>query len=165
MLARLGFTTIQKGLVLLWAIWHTLVTATNLFDALKQLGILPDGWTLASYNFELVHQTVAPHGVPVAVSAILFAGVIVWELLASALLWRAYAAMLRGEPGTGPEVTQAFCVGLALWGAMLIATEVTVNYLTAPTHKGTLGLMILSLLVVRSGAGAAVEAPAARPGA
>ncbi len=150
MLARLRFSSIQSGLVLFWAIWLSAVTATNAFDALKHLGALPTGFTLVSYNFELIAKTVGVHGVPSSVAALLFGGAIAWELLASALLWRAWLAMRRGAPGTAPAVTQAFGVGLALWAAFLIATELTVNYATAGTHKLTLIAQLVSLTVVRA---------------
>lgn len=152
MLAKLRFSTIPLGLLLFWAIWLTLVTFTNLADALKQLELLPETWTLASYNYDLIVQTLAPHGIPATIAAFLFAGVIVWEAVAAALLWRAFSAVRRGLPGTAPEVTQAFVVSLALWAAFLIATEATVNYTTAGTHKDTLIAQLVSLLVIRSGA-------------
>jgi hypothetical protein len=41
---------------------------------------------------------------------------------------------------------------LALWAAFLIATEATVNYVTAGTHKETLIAQLATLLVIRSGA-------------
>ena len=150
MVAKLGFSSLQIGLVLFWAIWLTAVTTTNIFDAGKQLGILPAGFTMASYNFDMIAKTVGAHGVPTAVAALLFAGAIAWELAASALLWRAGLVMYRGAPGTAPEVVQAFAVSLALWAAFLIATEVTVNYATAGTHKATLTAQLVSLLVIRA---------------
>ena len=150
MISRFRFSTIQKGLLLFWAIWLTLVASTNLFDALKRIGLLPEGWTLASYNYDLVKETVGAHGVPAGVATVLFGGVIVWEWLAAVLFWRAFLAVRRGRPGTGEEVSQAFVVGLALWAAFLIATEATVNYLTAPTHMSAFIAQLASLLVVRS---------------
>lgn len=151
MLARLRFSTLQAGLVLFWAMWLTLVATTNLFDALRHLGALPPHFSLASYNFELVQKTVGAHGVPASVAAFLFAGVVAWELLASVLFWRAWTAMKGGQPGTAASVTQAFVVSLALWAAFLIATEATVNYTTAASHKDTLIAQLATLLVVRSG--------------
>jgi hypothetical protein len=150
MLAKLRFSTLQTGLVLFWAIWLTLVTATNTCDGLKQLGVLPADFTLASYNFDLVRKTVGAHGVPAVIAAVLFAGVIVWEMLASGLFWRAWLALLRGRPGTADEITQAFAVSLALWAVFLIATEATVNYSTAGTHKSTLIAQLASLIVIRT---------------
>lgn len=152
MLERLRYSTLQSGLVLFWAIWLTIVTLTNLFDALNQLGLLPEGITFVSYNFDLLTVTVGAHGVPPAGAVVLFGGVLVWEMLASVLFWRAWAVMRRGEPGTAPEVTQAFVVSLALWCSFLIATELTVNFVTAPTHKSTLIAQLVTLLVIRSAA-------------
>ena len=150
MLATLRFASIQIGLVLFWAIWLTVVTTTNILDVMKQLGALPARFTVVSYNFELIEKTVGAHGIPTAVAALLFAGAIAWELLASVLLWRAWLTMHRGAAGTAPEVTQAFAVSLALWAAFLIATEMTVNYATAGTHKATLTAQLVSLIVIRA---------------
>jgi hypothetical protein len=149
MTAPLRETALQKGLLGFWAAWTTLVAATNLFDAMKRGGILPDGWTLSSYNFDLVADTVGAHGVPRAAAALLFGGVILWQLLAAALLWRALGALRRGRPATAAEVTQAFAVSLALWSAFLIATEATVSYATAGTHKDTLVALLATLIALR----------------
>jgi hypothetical protein len=150
MLRNFRFSTLPSGLVLFWAIWLSIVTLTNVFDAMNQFGLLPDGFTMAAYNFALVVETVGAHGVPAIIGAVLFAGVLVWEFLGSALLWRAWYVMRQGASGTAIEVTQAFTVNLALWAAFLIATELTVNYVTAGTHKTTLIAQLATLLVVRS---------------
>ena len=135
MLERLRYSTLQSGLVLFWAIWLSIATITNACDALKQLGLLPERFSFASYNFKLVVETVGAHGIPASAAAVLFAGVLAWELLASVLLWRAWSVMRRGEPGTAAEVTQAFAASLALWAAFLIATELTVNYAAEGTRR------------------------------
>ena len=162
MVTTLRFSSIQKGLLLFWAAWLSLVALTNVLGGLKALGALPQGWTLASYNHGMVVATVGAHGVPAGVAAVLFAGVVAWEALAAVLFWRAFAALLRGRPGTADEVSRAFAVSLALWAAFLLATEATVTYATAPTHMGILIAQLLTLLVVRaSDAPAPVAAPAA----
>jgi hypothetical protein len=151
MLERLRDSTLRSGLVLFWALWLTLVTVTNLTDALKQFGLLPDEWKFASYNYALVVETVGAFGVPASIAAALFGGVILWQVVAAGLLWRAFGVLRRGGDGQAAEVTQAFVVNLALWSAFLIATELTVNYVTAGTHKGTLLALLATLLVLRSG--------------
>lgn len=151
MLSRLDYTLLRKGLVLFWAVWLTLVAGTNLADALVQLDVLPAGFTWASYNFGLVEQTLAKHGIGSGFAGILFAGVIAWQVLALALLWRAWAALVRGASGTAPEVLQAFVVSLALFAAFLVATEVFVTYDTATSHKLTFIALIASLFVIRNG--------------
>jgi hypothetical protein len=151
MLERLRDSTLRSGLVLFWALWLTIVTVTNLTDALKQLGLLPDEWKFASYNYALVVETVGAFGVPASIAAALFGGVILWQAVAAGLLWRAFSVLRLGGDGHAAEVTQAFVVNLALWSAFLIATELTVNYVTAGTHKGTLLAQLATLLVLRSG--------------
>ncbi len=150
MLTNLRFSTLQKGLLLFWSIWLTLVATTNLLDALKQLGALPASWTLASGNYNLIAAAVGFHGAPAIVAALLFAIVILWQLLASLLFWRAFGSMLGGKPGTSDEVTRAFTVSLALWAAFLIATEATLTYTTAATHMRLLIAQIATLLLIRS---------------
>lgn len=152
-LSTLRFSTLQCGLVLFWAIWLTLITLTNMTDALRHLGLLAENISWASYNYSLVEQTLAKQGLPALVAVILFTVIIAWELLASVLLWRAWQTMRRGGDGLSAEVTQAFMVSLALWAAFLIATEATVSYETASTHKTTLIAQLATLLVLRSGTG------------
>lgn len=149
---QLDLRFVQSGILLFWALWLTAVASTNLLDALKQLGVLPESWTLASYNFSLVANTVGAHGIPAAGAAVLFGGVILWELSAAVLFWLAFAAFRRGGDGRDPAVVRAFAATLALFGTFLLTTELTVNYLTAPTHTGVLMLLLASLLVVLSGA-------------
>lgn len=146
---RIRFSTLQAGLVFFWAAWLTVVTLSNLTEGLKALGILSPDFGWASYNHGLIRETVAVHGVPGAVAGFLFAGVIAWELLATFLLWRAWYAMRHGASGHAPVVTQAFAVSLGLWCAFLVATEVFINYATAPTHKSTLIAQLATLVVVR----------------
>ena len=153
MLARLGFTTLQAGLLLLWALYLACVVATNVTDALKSLGMLPASWTLASGNYGLVATTTSAHGIPPGVAAFLFAGVIAWEALASWMFFRAWATFRRTADGHAPEVTAAFTVSLALWGAFLIVDEMLIAYAYAPAHARILIGQLLSLLVVRVSAG------------
>ena len=161
MLARLGFATLQAGLLLLWAVYLALVCATNVTDALKQLGMLPGTWTLASGNYALVATTTRAHGIPSGVAAVLFAGVIAWEALAAWMFFRAWAEFRKVGDGRVPEVTAAFTVSLALWGAFLLVDEALIAYQFAPSHARILIAQLLSLLVVRmaDGAPAAVRRP------
>jgi hypothetical protein len=163
MLQRIRFSTLQAGLLLFWAAWLTLMGITNLLEGMKLLGALPDGWTLASNSFGRVSQAA---GTSVAIAAVTFGVVIAWELLAAGLFWRAWNAVRRGAEGTADEVTQAFFVGLALWGALLVASEATQSFATAGTHRGMLIAQLVTLLLLRAGTRAvAVPVLEARPSA
>jgi hypothetical protein len=162
MLDRLGFTTLQLGLLLLWALFLTLVVLTNVTDALKHLGVLPGWWTLASGNYGMVVTTTSAHGIPGGVAAVLFAGVIAWEGLAAWMFFRAWATFRRTGDGRAPEVTAAFTVSLALWGAFLLTDEALIAYAFAPSHARILIGQLLSLFVVRAERGVAGASAAAR---
>ena len=133
---------IRSGILLFWAAWFTVVASTNLLDALKALGVLPAGWTLVSGNWALMLKVTAIHGTPTALVALLFLGVILWEMLAATLFWRAWAA--RGD-----TIATAFIVGLALWAAFTLADEAFVAYPLEAAHLRLFAVQLLSLLAIR----------------
>src|SRR5205809_3246339 len=79
----------KRLLLLIWAVWLSVVFLSNLADAAKGLGWLGDSWAFASGNLEFIRQTTARYGTPDAVNGVLFAGVVAWEGVAAALFWRA----------------------------------------------------------------------------
>jgi hypothetical protein len=133
---------IRSGILLFWAAWFTVVALTNLLDALKALGFLPAGFTLASGNWALMLKVTAIHGTPASLVALLFLGVILWEAVAAALFWRAWA--VRGE-----AIATAFIVGLALWAAFTLADEVFIAYPLEAVHLRLFAAQLLSLLAIR----------------
>src|SRR3954451_14418123 len=114
--------SLQRSLVAFWAVWLTVVCASNAADAAKVLGLLPESWTFASGNFRFVSETTARYGVPGWMNGVLFAGVIAWEALAALLFWR--AAMTLGRRALYP----AFTVSLLLWAAFLVSDELFIAY-------------------------------------
>jgi hypothetical protein len=137
-----SWRTLKSGVLLFWAAWFTIVVLTNVFDILKASRVVPPGWTFASGNWELMVKVTGVHGTPVAVVAMLFLGVIVWEALAGFLFWRAWAAGGRGG-------VAAFTVSLALWAAFTLADEIFIAYTLGPVHLRLFGLQLLSLLALR----------------
>lgn len=136
-----------KRLVLgFWAVWLTVVTTTNLLDAVKALGNLPPGWPIASGNYRLLVEATAIYRPAPWVNGVLFGGVIVWEAVAAALFWR--AGVLHGKPGEVESRNAAFTVSLGLWMAFLLADEILINYSLAGTHSRLLTAHLASLLVV-----------------
>jgi hypothetical protein len=143
MLAYLtSWRTLKSGVLLFWAAWFTLVLATNVCDALKAGRVLPAGWTFSSGNWELMLKVTAVHATPVAIVGVLFLGVIAWEAFAGLLFWRAWIAGGRGG-------IVAFVVGLALWGAFVLADELFLAYTVEAAHLRLFGLQLLSVLALR----------------
>lgn len=60
---------LKRLLLLFWASWFSIVFLTNLLDACKELGVLPQTWAFASGNYAFVCQTTARYGTPDWVNA------------------------------------------------------------------------------------------------
>lgn len=137
---------IRRGLVVFWAVWLTIVCATNLCDNLKGAGILPNDWMFASGNLQFMRKVVARYFPPEPLSMILLAGVIAWEGLAAALFFRAAFHLRTTSDHVSREVTTAFAAGLGLWAAFIIADEIFIVYDVEATHFRLLIAQLVSLL-------------------
>lgn len=123
---------IKRVLLLFWALWLGLVTASNICDFLKTLGVLDESWPFASGNFKMVTDSTARYGVCDTINRILFAGVIAWEGLAALLL--AHAALTFRARANLPAVRRALGVSLPLWGAFMLADEIVFTFKFEETH-------------------------------
>jgi hypothetical protein len=120
-----------------WALWWTIVFASNLADVGRVLQVLPDWWRFASGNFSAIESTTARYG----------AGVIVWEASGSLLFWHAWWRY-RDRASGRTAVYFAFTVGLTLWLAFMIADEICVQYRLASVHVGLLVAQLVTLLAL-----------------
>jgi hypothetical protein len=126
-----------------WAVWLTIVALSNIADALKGTGILPAHFPFASGNFGFMKSVMAAFHPPALLAVLLFAGVIVWEVTAAVLHWR--AALQR----TRSSIENAFLVSAGLWAAFCIADEVFISYGVEATHLRLLIAAMVSVMVMR----------------
>jgi hypothetical protein len=148
MFNRIDTGTLKRGLLLFWALWLAVVVTTNVLDALQALGILPESFKFVSGNWQWINQTMDPLGVPRAVQAFLFAGVIAWEGLAAILFGWAFTSY-RNRPLIQETATIWACgVNLALWAAFQVLDEVFLAYQPEDVHRGIFGNQILTLLML-----------------
>lgn len=136
---------LKLGLVGLWAGWFSLVVLSNVCDALKQAGALPAGWRFVSGNLKQVREAVSVYRCPAGCAALLFGGVVLWEALAAALLWRALVLSVAGPGLALGAVNLAFTCALGLWAAFLLAEEVFRQYRTESKHLLFFIAQLLSL--------------------
>jgi hypothetical protein len=148
----LRLTSLKRALLAFWALYLTLVFASNLMDALKALDVLPDVWPFASGNYALVSQVTSIYDFPVVFNALLFAGVLVWQAAAAGLFWRAFRRFRFVEPVGLAAVYAAFTASLGLWMAFILADEFFIAYEVAgleATHVRLFTAQLASLLVLR----------------
>jgi hypothetical protein len=138
---------LKRLLLLVWAVWLSVVLLTNLADAGKGLGLLGESWSFASGNWKLLQQTTARYATPSLVNAVLFAGVILWEGVATMLFWWA-GLSYRGRNAARKVVYLAFMTSLVLWGAFLVADEIFISYDLESPHLRLFVAHLVTLLAV-----------------
>ena len=135
-------------LLFFWALWFTLVLLTNLFEGLKQLKILPEGWKFASKNFEQIVSATETYRSPAWLPRLLFLGVVLWQGVTTVFFWIAFVvALLAGriDPGT---LDLAFAAGISLWMAFMIADEVFRIYDGESSHQIIFIAQLATLLAI-----------------
>jgi hypothetical protein len=141
-----------RALLLFWAIWFSVVTASNGADLLREAGLLSPDWRFASGNYSLVAESVALYSVSRAWASALFALVLVAQLTASALFWRAALDASPFAPRARPGIMYAFLAGIGLFSAFLVFDEVLLIYRRLPNletaHFAILCALLLSLSLI-----------------
>ena len=136
---------LKIGLLGFWSLWLSVVLVTNIFDALKAWGILPEDWRWFSGNYSIIKKAVP---FPAWTIALLFVGVLLWEAIGVVLFWYAlYRYSIAGPGGLG-AVTVAFGVTLGLWAAFMISDEIFRIYQYQGTHLLLFIGQLLSLLAI-----------------
>jgi hypothetical protein len=137
-----------RVLLWFWAIWFSVVSASNATDALLAAGLLPAGSRFASGNFDLVSGAIAIYSLSRTWAAVLFALVLIVEVVGSVLFWR---AALEPSPA---RIQHPFLVGISLFCAFLVFDELLLVYRRFPnletTHFTILTALLLSMLLVRA---------------
>ncbi len=109
---------LARSLLLFWAIWLSVVSASNAADALQAAGVLSPGWRFASGNFAIVAESLSIYSVPQIWAAVLFL-----ELAASALFWRAALDANPLSPHAEAKILYPFIVGIGLFCAFSSSTK------------------------------------------
>ena len=126
---------LKLALLFFWAAWFSVVFLTNLLSALKAAGFVEAKWKFASTNYAAVAKAVSPYGAPSWVPALLFGGVVAWQLVAASLYAWAFCASLAAGAISMPAVNVAFAAGIGLWAAFMVADEITIKYAYEQSHE------------------------------
>lgn len=117
----LDLLSLKQGIVLMWAVWMSLVVLLNVLDALKMSGRLPQTWKFASGNFWYIGEVTKIYGTPAWINWVFFVIVIVWESFGAAMLWVALAGF---DGSSYAMLNAAWIVNLALWAAFIVMDEI-----------------------------------------
>jgi hypothetical protein len=138
--------TLKQGLILFWALWISLVVLHNIFDALKELGILPPSWRFVSTNFQGIYDLIGGGRNPRWVAGLLYAGAIAWEGFTTYLLWAALLAS-RGTINQSAVIT-AFAANLVLWAVFMLMDEAFGDYELGSAHLRFFIAQLVTLMFI-----------------
>lgn len=140
---------LKRNLLFFWALWLSIVFATNLFDGCKALGLLGENWLFASGNYRFVVETTSRYGTPSWLNGLLFLGVICWEGTAALLFWLT-AIRFRGDRTRSSRLLYAaFTVSLSLWSGFALADEFFISYAGEATHLRLFIAQLVTLLAIQ----------------
>lgn len=140
---------LKRSLLLFWALWLSVVFATNVFDGCKALGLLAENWSFTSGNYPFLVETTARYGTPTWLNALLFLGVIVWEGAAALLFWLAWIRFHGSRERASWSLYAAFTVSLTLWSAFAIAAEIFIAYTVEGSHLRIFTAQLVTLLAIQ----------------
>lgn len=143
---------LKQFLLLFWAVWFSIVVASNTADALCTLELLPAKFPLRSGNYQAIVEVTSAGQSSGRLAPILFAGVIAWEAACMSLFWFALAKFSRGAWGSrSGALALTFGVSLALWAAFQIACELFPSpeaYRFASVHRTIFIEQLVTLLAI-----------------
>jgi hypothetical protein len=141
-----SIVTLIQGLILFWALWISLVVLHNIFDALKELRVLPESWRFVSTNFQGIYDLIGGERTPRWVASLLYVVVIAWEGFTAYLFWVALLAS-RGAINQSIVIT-AFTASLTLWAVFMLADEAFGDYELGAAHLRFFIAQLVTLMFI-----------------
>ena len=120
--------SIKRIVVLFWALFFTIVFATNLCDAFREIGMLPKDWAFASGNFGFVKQAVVIFSLPDGFTWTLYGLIILLELTIAFLFWKTWRNGDALRSSDGRSAATAFGAAIILWSVFLLSDEFFIVY-------------------------------------
>jgi hypothetical protein len=141
---------LKQLLLAFWAMWFTLVVASNVADGLKAAGVFRPTLRFASGNLALLLETTSIYDTPRPIAIGMFVGVVLWEVLAALLFWRATVAWWTHEPALR-EAGEAFVAGVGLFAGFVLADEIFLAYTKGleASHFRIFSALLVSWLSIR----------------
>jgi hypothetical protein len=141
--------SIKSGILFFWSSWTTIVVLMNVMDELKALGILPEGWKVASGNYQAISRVTDVYSDPAWLDKTLLFGALLWEGIGAGLFWRAFRLYRSGDRQRLPASYTATSTLLGLFAAFILADEVLHAYKMEGDHREIAMGLLVSLLALQ----------------
>jgi len=143
-----------------WALYISIVTASNVTELLHALGI----WSplFRSGNLGFIATATSIYGFSTGMNQVLLAGAALWEGTAAILLWRAANATRTGAAGAMDAARAGLVVLALLWMAFAIMVEIFLAYdrgLNESMYWILFGAVMVTWLAIEKGPAATATDP------
>lgn len=142
------FRIFAQGILLMWALWMSIVSLTDCFNLMVEFNILPPNFPASSHNIDLIRTFLKLYSLDNNVLCmILFVIINIWAILIALFYWRAFISYYACRHYYVYRTMQAFILNLSMLVFFLIADEVFIQYDAAHIHMARLLYLFTSLIV------------------
>lgn len=139
---------LKTGLVIFWAMWFSMATLTNFMDLLTHLSLLPEHFSFASHNENLMKGIMSLYHLPDSVVLFAFILIITYEFIITCTFWIAAVGFLKSLPSRMALVNRAFTLSIALWAAFMVGEEIFIAYAFEGVHLDLLVAQLICLMAI-----------------
>ena len=142
------FRIFAQGIILMWALWISIVFLTDLFNLLVVFGILPDNFPASSHNLDWIRSFLKVYGMDNDVLCIsIFSIINIWAAIITLFYWRAFMSYFTNKNYYICRVMQAFILNMSLFLCFLIGDEAFIQYKAGHSHINMLIFIFTSLIL------------------
>ncbi len=133
---------IQRGIILFWGLWFSVVTITDVVNVLQGNNYLPKSFILSSKNYDLVINLFSTYGLhSPRIILFLFSIIILWAFTIAISFWVAFFWF------TLERAYLAFLLSLSMTAFFILFDEVFIQYELEHGHIIRIALQLISLWV------------------
>lgn len=141
------FRFFAQGIILMWALWISMVFLTDFCNLLVGFGLLPTNFPVSSHNLDWIHTFLKFYRLDNDVlSMLLFSIINLWVAIIVILYWWAFISYYTHRRYYVYRTMQAFIVNTSLFACFLVADELFIQYEAAHVHMNRLLFIFTSLI-------------------
>jgi hypothetical protein len=123
----------KKLLIISWMWWWVIAFFTDLFGALKHMGVINYSWAFDG-NYPFLAQSLAMYHVPSWLPVVLFIGIILWSLLSAVMFIYACCGLNQSAIIWKKRASWAFIISLLFWFAFFLGDQVVMKFDLEENH-------------------------------
>lgn len=141
------FRIFAQGIILMWALWISIVFLTDFCNLMVGFGLLPANFPASSHNLDWIHRFFKLYRLDNdLLCLILFSIINLWVMIIAVLYWRAFISYYTCGNYYVYRTLQAFILNTALFVCFLVADEIFIQYQAGHSHINMLLYIFTSLI-------------------